>query len=111
MKEILINQILPPVLSALAIGVTGIFVAVIKTVGDAAILYIDKQKELAEKNLKLSKYKEELIMAKQVWNIVEEKYRINDTLKETLTSKANEFDKILLEKIPYLTKDQVEELR
>lgn len=111
MKEILLNEVLQPVLTAIAIGATGVFIAIIKSVGSATVAYISKKKEVIEKDLQLSKYKEEFNTAKQVWNIIEEKYRITDNLNNFVTSKAAEFDKLLLQKIPYLTKDQVEELR
>lgn len=111
MKEILLNQVLPPIFTALAVGVTGVFVAVIKSVGTAIIEYLGKKKKVVEKDLQLSKHQEEINTAKQVWNIVEEKYRITDNLDKFITSKADEFDKLLLEKIPYLTKEQVSELR
>lgn len=111
MKEILLNEVLHPVLTAIAIGATGVFIAIIKSVGSATVAYISKKKEAIEKDLQLSKYKEEFNTAKQVWNIIEEKYRITDNLNNFVTSKADEFDKLLLQKIPYLTKDQVEELR
>ncbi|GAB6170096.1 hypothetical protein JCM1393_25560 [Clostridium carnis] len=105
------QEFLTPVLGALGVALTGVLVAIIKSVGSATVEYIVKKKELAEQKLKLDKHQEEFNMAKQIWNIVEEKYRITDNLKESLTSKADEFDKLLLEKIPYLTKDQVSQLR
>ena len=111
MQETIINQVLPPVFTALAVGVTGVFVAVIKSVGTAIIDYLGKKKKVVEKDLQLSKHQEQINTAKTIWNIVEEKYRITDNIKESLSSKADEFDRLLLEKIPYLNKEQVAELR
>ncbi|WP_024614397.1 hypothetical protein [Clostridium sp. Ade.TY] len=105
------DKILEPILGAVAIGVTGILVAIIKSVGDVAIEYIGKKKQVVEQRLQLDKHVEEVETAKQIWNIVEEKYRITDNIKDLAKSKADEFDKLLLEKIPYLTENQVKMLR
>ncbi|MBC2456117.1 hypothetical protein [Clostridium beijerinckii] len=49
--------------------------------------------------------------AKQIWNVVEENFRIAEKVEEKIKSKADEFDKMLLSKFPELTKDDVAELR
>lgn len=43
--------------------------------------------------------------------MVDEKFRITDDLKELLKSKADEFDKILLNKFPYLTQSETTDIR
>ncbi|WP_346980386.1 cobalt ABC transporter permease [Clostridium perfringens] len=105
------DKILEPVLGALALGIVTVFVAIIKSVGDITIQYIAKKKEMVEQKLKLDKREEEFKVAQQVWNIVEEKYRITDNIKSLVKSKADDFDKLLLEKIPYLTEEEVKMLR
>ena len=105
------DKILDPILGAVALGITGILVAIIKSVGDVAIEYIGKKKQVVEQRLQLDKHVEEVETAKQIWNIVEEKYRITDNIQNLAKSKADAFDKLLLEKIPYLTEDQVKLLR
>lgn len=105
------DKILDPVLSAITIGVVGVLVAIIKSVGDVAIEYIGKKKQVVEQRLQLDKHVELMETAKQVWNIVEEKYRITDNIKDLAKSKADAFDKLLLEKIPYLTEDEVKNIR
>lgn len=105
------DKILNSILDAVTIGVVGILVSIIKIVGDVIIDYIGKKKEVVEQKLKLDKHIEEVEAAKQVWNIVEEKYRITDNIENLAKSKADMFDKLLLEKIPYLTEDEVKQLR
>ena len=105
------DKILDPILGAIALGITGVLVAIIKSVGDVAIEYIAKKKEVVEQRLQLDKHVEEIETAKQVWNIVEEKYRITDNIENLAKSKADMFDKLLLEKIPYLTENEVKQLR
>lgn len=66
---------------------------------------------MVEQKLKLDKHEEEIKTAQQVWNIVEEKYRITDNIKSLVKRKEDDFDKLLLEKIPYLTEEEVKMLR
>ena len=54
---------------------------------------------------------EQLTAAKEVWNIVEEKFRITENAKATLGSKMDMFDNLLLAKFPSLTKKDLEYLR
>lgn len=63
---------------------------------------------LEEELLKNQKY---VTAAKQVWNIVEENFRITEAIKEKISSKADAFDKMLLAKFPELTQSDVAELR
>jgi hypothetical protein len=49
--------------------------------------------------------------AKQIWNVVEENFRITEVIEEKIASKADAFDKILLTKFPELTQNDVSELR
>lgn len=105
------EKILDPILTALTLGIVGVLVAIIKSVGDVTIQYIAKKKEMLEQKLQLDKHTEEIQTAKQVWNIVEEKYRITDNINNLAKSKADEFDKLMLAKIPYLTKDEITDIR
>lgn len=105
------DKVLDPILGAVALGITGVLVAIIKSIGDVIIEYIAKKKQVVEQRLQLDKHVEEVETAKQVWNIVEEKYRITDNITNLAKSKADMFDKLLLEKIPYLTENEVKQMR
>lgn len=105
------NNIINPILEAAGIGVIGVLVAIIKAVGDITIQYIAKKKETVEHNLQLDKHKGDIETAKEIWNIVEEKYRITDNVKELVDSKAQAFDKMLLAKCPYLTESEITDIR
>ena len=111
MLNTILSQITPDILGAVGVAGTTIVVAIIKSLGDVGVQYINKRKDFIEKELDSSKHQQELQTAKEVWNIVDEKFRISDDLKATLKSKADEFDKILLAKIPYLTADEVADIR
>ena len=46
--------------------------------------------------------------ARQIWNIVEEDFRLNEKAKNELESKADMFDSLLVKKFPYLTKEDLQ---
>ncbi|NRT86550.1 cobalt ABC transporter permease [Clostridium beijerinckii] len=107
MKEILINQILPIVDTS----VVAILAVIIKQVGNSIIdFFIQKKSEISQK-IKINEHQEEINTAREVWNIVEEKFRITENATELLTSKADEFDKVLMDRIPGLSKENLEFLR
>lgn len=105
------NEISDTILTALTVGLVGILVAIIKSVGDITIEYISKKKKQVEQTLQINKHEEELKTAKEIWHIVEEKYRISENIEDLANKKANDFDKLLLEKIPYLKEYQIKEIR
>lgn len=107
MKELLIGQIAP----IAATVIVSILVAIIKKIGDAIIeLLITKKKEV-ELRLISTGHEKELNTAKEVWHIIEEKFRITENAESLLGSKADEFDKLLLSKIPGLTQYDLDYLR
>ena len=107
LQDVLVNQIGTIAIAA----VVAILSVTIKAVGNVIIQLIEKKKQEVEQNLKLNEHQQELQTAKEVWNMVDEKYRITDKVENLIKSKADDFDKLLLEKIPYLTKEQVQDLR
>ena len=111
MINTLLTQITPDILTALGVSVAGFLVAVIKKVGDGGINYLENHRELIKQKLQLNKHEQEINTAKEVWNIVDEKFRISKNLEDVVKSKADEFDKILLSKIPYLTQSEVSDIR
>ncbi|AGF54809.1 hypothetical protein HMT_45 [Clostridium phage HM T] len=63
---------------------------------------------LEEELLRNQKY---ITAAKMIWNVVEENFRITETIEEKILSKADAFDQKLLAKFPELTQNDVTELR
>lgn len=107
MKELVINQIAPIVATA----IVAILVKIIYQVGAPAIQLFVKLKEEAEQRIIASGHESDLTSAKEVWNIIEEKFRITENASTVLGSKADLFDKLLLTKIPGLTQDNLDSLR
>lgn len=106
-QDTLINQIGPVVIAAV-IGILGV---TIKAVGNVIIELIQKKKEEVEQKLEVGKHHQELETAREVWGMIDEQYRITGKVEDLIKSKADDFDKLLLEKIPYLTNDEVQDLR
>ena len=107
MKELLISQIAP----IAATAIVAILVKLVYTIGDAAIQLFLKLKEEAEQIIKSSGHEEDLKTAKEAWNAIEEKFRITENATQVLGSKADMFDKLLLNKIPGLTQTNLDDLR
>lgn len=60
---------------------------------------------------KLLKYESYITFGKGIWRKVDEDWRISKNIEEKFNSKADAFDKALLDKFPELTQDDVTELR
>lgn len=107
MKELLISQIAP----ILDTAFIAILVVVIKTIAAPIIEVAVKKKEQIERAIISSGHEQDLQTAKEVWNIIEEKFRITENAKEVLGTKADEFDNLLLQRIPGLTQQNLDDLR
>lgn len=57
------------------------------------------------------KNKNYITVGKAIWNIVDENFRISQTVDEKLGNKADQFDKLLLAKFPELSIDDIAEIR
>lgn len=105
------EKFLDPILSALGVALASVLVVVIKSLGEATREFIKVKVEAMEQKIKESKYNELFEVGKNIWNMVEEKYRVTDNIETLAQSKADMFDKMLLEKFPHLTKEELTEVR
>ncbi|WP_415296345.1 cobalt ABC transporter permease [Clostridium perfringens] len=105
------EKILDPILSAVGVALATVLVAIIKSVGNEAVEYLKTKKKVADQKIKESKYAELFEVGKNIWNMVEEKYRVTDNIETLAQSKADMFDKMLLEKFPHLTENELIEVR
>ena len=105
------EKILDPILSAVGVALATVLVAIIKSVGNEAVEYLKAKKKVADQKIKESKYAELFEVGKNIWNMVEEKYRVTDNIETLAQSKADMFDNMLLEKFPHLTKEELIEVR
>lgn len=105
------EKILDPILSAIGVALATVLVAIIKSVGNSAVEYLQAKKKVADQKIKESKYNELFEVGKNIWNMVEEKYRVTDNIENLAKSKAALFDRMLLEKFPHLTECELAEVR
>ncbi|WP_349393571.1 cobalt ABC transporter permease [Clostridium perfringens] len=105
------EKILDTILSAVGVALATVLVAIIKSVGNEAVEYLKTKKKVADQKIKESKYAELFEVGKNIWNMVEEKYRVTDNIETLAQSKADMFDNMLLEKFPHLTKEELIEVR
>lgn len=107
MIQSIINGIVP----VFATVIVGILVATIKSVGDVIIEYIEKKKEAVITEIGINKYNSDLAIAKIVWNIVEEYFRINPSVEKTIEAAQKKFDEEIIKIVPGLTGEEIEQLR
>lgn len=105
------EKILDPILSAVGVALATVLVAIIKSVGNSAVEYLQAKKKVADQKIKESKYNELFEVGKNIWNMVEEKYRVTDNIESLAKSKAALFDRMLLEKFPHLNEGELAEVR
>ncbi|OPJ59109.1 hypothetical protein [Clostridium oryzae] len=107
MVQQVINEIVPVVITCLISVIT----IIIKSLGDAAVAFIQAKKNAEIAKMGVEKYNNELAVAKNVWNIVDEYFRITPTVEKTIDSAQAKFKEEILKKIPYLTDADIEHLR
>lgn len=107
MTQQIINAIVPVLVTA----IIAVLTAVIKLVSDAAIEFIEKQKEALVIRTGVEKYNAELTVAREVWGIVDEYFRITPNVTKTMETAQERFTQELLKRIPGLTADEIEHLR
>lgn len=83
----------------------------LKTILKLIIKVLESKLQKSGLEEKIIRNKQYIDVAKQVWNIVEENFRITESVEKKLSSKADEFNKIMLDKFPELTISDISELR
>lgn len=107
MKEQLLSQIAPLLITF----IIGVFTIIIKAVGDVLKAFLKEKKKEVIAKIGQTQYEANLTMAKSIWLIVEEHFRINKIVQNITTQKIEMFDKLLLEKIPYLKQEDIDHFR
>jgi len=106
-----INQIASIAMPIILGGAVYLVKKLIVPIGDTVIDYLLEKKSTLGINKQLAEHQNEITTAKEIWNVVEEKYRITEKVEDLLVSKSQMFDQLLLQKIPYLTQENIDDLR
>ncbi|BDS17301.1 hypothetical protein JUM001_15350 [Clostridium perfringens] len=83
----------------------------LKTILKLVIKVLESKLKKSGLEEKIIKNKQYIDAAKQVWNIVEENFRITESVEKKLSSKADEFNKMMMDKFPELSISDISELR
>lgn len=83
----------------------------LKTILKLVIKVLESKLQKSGLEEKIIKNKQYIDIAKQVWNVVEENFRITESVEKKLSSKSYEFDKMMMDKFPELSSTDVKELR
>ena len=109
--EQVINEIIKVCIPTILTAVGVVIADVIRILGKAGVSLLEQK--CKESNLKseLAKHDKELQIAKNIFAMVDEEYRISSNLSKEFNSKSEMFDKLLKDKIPYLTDNEINMLR
>ncbi|OBR93619.1 MULTISPECIES: hypothetical protein [Clostridium] len=107
MLQSIINGIVPIAITV----IVGVLVAVIKAIGDAIVVLVEKRKEEVIQKIRINRYNGWLQVAREVWRVVDEYFRINSNIKSTISNKQKKFEEEILKILPDLTTAQIEQLR
>ncbi|QAA35235.1 hypothetical protein C1I91_06115 [Clostridium manihotivorum] len=72
---------------------------------------LKSKKDAIEQSKFIQDHQQQIDTAKEVWGIVDENFRITQTLENAIQSKAQMFDELLLKKVPGLTQEELDYLR
>ena len=85
--------------------------AVIKGVGDAAVSFIEKKKATVVAQIGADTYNQNLTVAEDVWNLVDEYFRITPTVTKTIEAAQEKFSEEIKKAIPDIMDDEIEQFR
>ncbi|AJA48419.1 hypothetical protein CPAST_c23490 [Clostridium pasteurianum DSM 525 = ATCC 6013] len=102
-----INEILPVVMSTV-ISILGI---IITTLGAYTVNFIKLKRDSVINEISINKYNQDKKLALDIWNIVEEHFRVNEIVTNALNSKIKMFNYEIKKKCPYLTQQEIDFLR
>jgi hypothetical protein len=109
--EIIISEIIKNVVPVVITGVVAIFVALIKTVANEVVDYIGAKKEAVAVKVGVDKYNANLEVAKNIYKLVDEHFRISAQVTTTIEEKQKLFEEEIKKAIPYITDEEIVQLR
>ena len=102
LKEIL-NVLEPTIISILGI--------IISSLGAVAVSYVKTKRDAIVAKIGQDQYNHSIKVAEDVWNFVEEEFRVNGVVGKAIDNKIDLFNAELLKRIPGLTQSQIDSLR
>lgn len=111
MLQNILNELSSQIVPIAVTAILGILTAFTKTIVDNVVDLIIINKKSAEQKAGVDKAKDIENTAYKIWLQVDEHFRISQFIGDTIAAKQDMFDRLLLEKVPGLTKQQIENLR
>lgn len=102
-----INQVIPIIVAA----IMALFLKEIGPVGDAVVSLLKKKEEDVVNKIGIDTYNSDIAKAKNIWNLVDEEFRITPTLTKTIEAAQSLFAEKILKVIPGISADDIEHLR
>lgn len=91
--------------------IIGILVIIIKELKPHVLELIEQFKAYITIKISSSKYNQQYMFAINVWCRVEEDFKVDERVQQYFQSKAEYFDKLLLDKFPELTQSDLDTIR
>lgn len=98
------TSILYPVLLAILTGVLGFL-------GKEVVKLVPKLIEFVVAKIGLTTYTKSKLLALDIWNIVEEHFRLNEIIGDTVQAKITMFETLIKQKVPGITDAEIETIR
>jgi hypothetical protein len=97
-------QLITPILNV-------IIVAILGYLGKEVVKVLPKVIEFIVAKIGLTNYQKTKAIAWDVWNVVEEHFRINEIIDDTVQTKVTMFQTLIKQKIPGITDAEIETVR
>lgn len=107
MEQWIISNIVP----ILATALFGVITVIVKGIGDVIIAYFSRKEKALIAKIGADTYDHDLAVARSIWGVVDEEFRITPTLEKTIANKQAEFAAKIQKAIPGITDDEIEQLR
>ncbi|AGK96644.1 hypothetical protein [Clostridium pasteurianum] len=101
------NQVLSIIIKSI-ISIIGVVITILST---HIINFIKLKNNELIKNIGITKYNEDKKFALDIWNIVEEHFRVKEIATNVIDNKITIFNRELKRKCPYLTQEEIDFLR
>jgi hypothetical protein len=101
------NQVFPIIINSI-VSIIGVVITII---GGYIINFIKLKNNQIIKDIGVAQYNYSKILALDIWHIVDEHFRIKQTIETSTENKINMFNDELKKKCPYITQEEIDFLR
>lgn len=98
------TTILYPILLAILTGLLGYL-------GKEVVKLVPKLVDFVVLKISLTNYTKSKLLALDVWNVVEEHFRVNEIIGDTVQAKIILFETLIKQKVPGITEKEIETFR